>query len=114
MLPFLLAVLARSRKAIVGAAGSGAVAALALLDPRLGDVDTMFAMTIHKSQGSQADEIVVIVPPIESKLLTRELVYTAVTRPQRQLTLVGSMAAVEQAVATPARRTSGLRQRLHG
>ena len=81
---------------------------------RLSDVETMHAMTVHKAQGSQADEIVVIVPPIESKLLTRELVYTAVTRPQRQLTLVGSMAAVEQAVATPARRTSGLRQRLHG
>ena len=80
---------------------------------RLSDVETMHAMTVHKAQGSQADEIVVIVPPLDSKLLTRELLYTAVTRPQRQLTLVGSMAAIEQAVASPARRTSGLRHRLH-
>lgn len=79
---------------------------------RLSDVETMHAMTVHKAQGSQADEIIVIVPPVDSKLLTRELLYTAVTRPQQQLTLLGSRAAVELAVASPAKRTSGLRQRL--
>ena len=40
----------------------------------------MHAMTIHKSQGSQADEVVVLLPPPDSRLLTRELFYTAVTR----------------------------------
>ncbi|PRC61950.1 hypothetical protein C6A85_05705, partial [Mycobacterium sp. ITM-2017-0098] len=38
---------------------------------RLGEVDTMFAMTIHKSQGSQADEVTVLLPPEDSRLLTR-------------------------------------------
>ena len=45
---------------------------------RLGDVDTMHAMTVHKAQGSQADEVTVLLPPVESPLLTRELFYTAV------------------------------------
>ena len=40
----------------------------------------MHAMTIHKSQGSQADEVVVLLPPPDSRLLTRELFYTAITR----------------------------------
>ena len=47
---------------------------------RLSDVDTMHAMTIHKSQGSQADEVTVLLPQEDSRLLTRELFYTAVTR----------------------------------
>ena len=50
---------------------------------RLGDVETMHAMTIHKSQGSQADVVTVLLPDVESRLLTRELFYTAVTRAQR-------------------------------
>src|SRR5690606_27804970 len=52
---------------------------------RLGDVETMHAMTIHKSQGSQADEVTVLLPPEESRLLTRELFYTAVTRARERV-----------------------------
>ena len=50
----------------------------------------MHAMTIHKSQGSQADEVVVILPPPESRLLTRELFYTAITRARERVVVVGS------------------------
>lgn len=79
---------------------------------RLSDVETMHAMTVHKAQGSQAADVTVLVPPVDSRLLTRELLYTAVTRAQQQLTIVGSRESVRAAVEAPARRSSGLAQRL--
>jgi exodeoxyribonuclease V alpha subunit len=79
---------------------------------RLSEVDTMHAMTVHKSQGSQAEEVTVLLPPEESPLLTRELFYTAVTRAQDRVRVVGTEAAVRAAVATRAQRATGLRQRL--
>ena len=79
---------------------------------RLDAVETMHAMTIHKSQGSQAERITVLLPEEGSRLLTRELFYTAVTRAQEQVRVVGSEAAVRAAVATHAQRATGLRQRL--
>jgi exodeoxyribonuclease V alpha subunit len=79
---------------------------------RLDEVETMHAMTIHKSQGSQARRITVLLPDAGSRLLTRELFYTAVTRAQEQVRVVGSEAAVRAAVATPAQRATGLSQRL--
>ena len=81
---------------------------------RLGDVDTMHAMTVHKAQGSQADEVTVLLPPVESPLLTRELFYTAVTRAQTRVRVVGSEDAVRAAVGRRVQRASGLRQRLAG
>jgi exodeoxyribonuclease V alpha subunit len=85
---------------------------LELAPSRLGDVETMHAMTIHKSQGSQADEITVLLPDEESRLLTRELFYTAVTRAQRKVRVIGSESAVRAAIAKQALRASGLRARL--
>jgi exodeoxyribonuclease V alpha subunit len=79
---------------------------------RLDAVETMHAMTIHKSQGSQAQRVTVLLPDADSRLLTRELFYTAVTRAQERLRVVGSEAAVRAAVATRAQRATGLRQRL--
>ena len=79
---------------------------------RLDAVDTMHALTIHKSQGSQAEAVTVLLPEEGSRLLTRELFYTAVTRAQDRLRVVGSEAAVRAAVATRAQRATGLRQRL--
>jgi exodeoxyribonuclease V alpha subunit len=69
-------------------------------------------MTIHKSQGSQADTVSVILPPEDSPLLTRELFYTAVTRAQRTVRVVGTEAAVRAAVAREVQRATGLRARL--
>ncbi|MDO5740883.1 MAG: exodeoxyribonuclease V subunit alpha [Ornithinimicrobium sp.] len=81
---------------------------------RLGDVETMHAMTIHKAQGSQAAEITVLLPEADSPLLTRELFYTAVTRAQAKVRLVAPEAVVRAAVARRVVRASGLRQRLGG
>src|SRR6202021_2896793 len=47
---------------------------------RLASVDTVYAMTVHKSQGSQFDTVAVLLPAPDSPILTRELLYTAVTR----------------------------------
>ena len=79
---------------------------------RLGAVETVYAMTIHKSQGSQFDTAAVLLPPADSPILTRELLYTAVTRARRQLILIGTEATVRAAVTRPVSRASGLRRRL--
>jgi exodeoxyribonuclease V alpha subunit len=79
---------------------------------RMPAVQTVFAMTIHKSQGSQADTVSVILPPEDSPLLTRELFYTAITRAQQTVRVVGTEAAVRAAVAREVQRATGLRARL--
>jgi len=79
---------------------------------RLADIDTMHAMTIHKSQGSQATEVTVLLPPEDSRLLTRELLYTAVTRARQKVRLVGSAEQLRAAVARRAVRATGLSRRL--
>jgi exodeoxyribonuclease V alpha subunit len=79
---------------------------------RLGAADTVYAMTIHKSQGSQFDTAAVLLPALSSRILTRELLYTAVTRARRELILVGTEDVVRSAVARPVARASGLRERL--
>jgi exodeoxyribonuclease V alpha subunit len=79
---------------------------------RLGAVETVYAMTIHKSQGSQFDTAAVLLPAPTSRILTRELLYTGVTRARRELILVGTEEAVRQAVERPVARASGLRERL--
>jgi exodeoxyribonuclease V alpha subunit len=79
---------------------------------RLSDVDTMHAMTIHKSQGSQADEITVLLPQEDSRLLVRELFYTAVTRAKERVRVIASEQALRAAVERRAVRASGLARRL--
>lgn len=102
---------------VVGADGlraviAGATGPLDLAISRLGDVETMHAMTIHKSQGSQADEVTVLLPPEDSRLLTRELFYTAVTRAKAKVRVVGPEPSVRAAIERRAARASGLAQRL--
>jgi exodeoxyribonuclease V alpha subunit len=75
-------------------------------------VQTIHAMTVHKAQGSQFAEVSLILPDPDSPLLTRELLYTAITRAETKVNLIGSAEALAQAVATRARRASGLRERL--
>ena len=84
----------------------------ALATSRLTDVETMHAMTVHKSQGSQAGEVTVLLPPDDSRLLTRELLYTALTRAEQKVTVVATPDAVRRAVDRPAQRASGLAARL--
>ncbi len=79
---------------------------------RLDAVETMHAMTIHKAQGSQAKRVTVLLPEEGSRLLTRELFYTAITRAQEHVRVVGTEAAVRAAVSRSAQRASGLAERL--
>ncbi len=79
------------------------------LPPQLLDnVDTWWAMTIHKSQGSEFDHAIVCLPEQGSAILTRELLYTGVTRARREVTLVATEQAVASAIRTPIRRATGL------
>lgn len=89
-----------------------AVGALSFTPGRLAEVETMHAMTIHKSQGSQAAEVTVLLPPEDSRLLTRELFYTAVTRAKSRVRVVGSEAEVRAAIDRRAVRATGLGRRL--
>jgi exodeoxyribonuclease V alpha subunit len=78
---------------------------------RLSGVQTVHAMTVHRSQGSQYDRATVLLPPVDSPLLTRELFYTAATRAKQFVRVVGTEDAVRRAVTTPVVRASGLRRR---
>ena len=79
---------------------------------RLEAVDTVHAMTIHKAQGSQFGTAAVLLPDRASRLLTREMLYTAITRAESELILAGTEDAVRAAVERPVTRASGLRERL--
>ena len=79
---------------------------------RLTAVDTVYAMTVHKAQGSQFDEVALLLPDATSPILTRELLYTGMTRACQRLIVVGSEEALVAAVERPIARASGLRDRL--
>jgi exodeoxyribonuclease V alpha subunit len=79
---------------------------------RLGAVDTLHALTIHKSQGSQVDAVAVLLPGPTSRILTRELLYTAVTRARKSMIVSGTEAAVRAALERPVAHASGLARRL--
>jgi len=79
---------------------------------RLRCLETVFAMTIHKSQGSEFDHIVVILPPWPSPIVTRELLYTAVTRARLSVCLIAKEEVLRTAVLTPVQRASGLTEML--
>jgi exodeoxyribonuclease V alpha subunit len=81
---------------------------------RLGAIETAFAMTIHKSQGSQFGTAVVMLPTAISRILTRELLYTAATRARTRLILVGTEETLRIAVSRPVARASGLSGRVWG
>ncbi|MBY0443498.1 MAG: exodeoxyribonuclease V subunit alpha [Mycobacteriaceae bacterium] len=91
---------------------SGATGPHTFSTTRLSNVETMYAMTIHKTQGSQAKEVTVVMPPPESRLLTRELLYTAVTRATDKIRLVGTEASVRAAVRRRVARATGLAKQL--
>jgi exodeoxyribonuclease V alpha subunit len=81
---------------------------------RLDAVETVYAMTVHKAQGSQFGTAAVVLPDPTSPILTRELLYTAVTRAREELIVVATEEAIRAAVARPVARASGLRARLTG
>lgn len=102
-----------------GAAGLRVVFPLAdgqlkwVLPSRLQAVETVYAMTVHKSQGSEFAHTALLLPPSANPVLTRELVYTGITRASRWFTLLLTrQERLEEAVRTRVRRASGLGERL--
>jgi len=80
---------------------------------RLAHVETAFALTVHKSQGSEFAHTVLVLPREPSRVLTRELAYTGITRARTAFTLVtGRAAALNEALGQPTVRASGLLERL--
>ena len=73
---------------------------------------TAWAMTVHKAQGSEWDEVLLMLPDDDHRVLTRELLYTGVTRARRQVTVVGAPDIIRAGVARTVVRASGLSARL--
>jgi len=78
---------------------------------QLDAIETWWATTIHKSQGSEFERVIISLPPA-SPILTRELLYTAVTRAKKRVTVVASAASIRAAVMKPVARASGLQAKL--
>ena len=74
--------------------------------------DTAFALTVHKSQGSEFDHAALVLPAAMNRVLTRELVYTAVTRARKTVRVIGAREVLADAIAAPTRRDSGLFARM--
>ncbi len=79
---------------------------------RLPEHETVYAMTVHKSQGSEFDEIVLALPDTESPVLDRPLIYTAITRARHRAEIQGPRKILEEAVKRVPDRSSGLHERL--
>ncbi len=79
---------------------------------RLPSHETAYAMTIHKSQGSEFDAISVLLPDEDNSILNRELLYTAITRAKKQLMIVANETIVRKTITTQHQRESGLAQLL--
>jgi len=83
-----------------------------ILLSRLPAHETCFAMTVHKSQGSEFDRVAVVLPDRDSRVLTRELVYTAVTRAKQSVTIWSPRDVLATTIGRRVERSSGLREAL--
>jgi exodeoxyribonuclease V alpha subunit len=80
---------------------------------RLPEHETAFAMTVHKSQGSEFDCVLMLLPLEQNEVLTRELLYTGITRAKREVEVWGSDEIVSHCVQTKIKRASGLAEKLN-
>ena len=85
-----------------------------VLPSRLPAHETVYAMTVHKSQGSEFDEVLLILPEAESRVLTRELLYTGVTRARHRVRIFATEERLRGAIARPVVRSTGLYDALWG
>jgi exodeoxyribonuclease V alpha subunit len=81
---------------------------------RLPDHETVYAMTVHKSQGSEFERLLLLLPDHDSELLSRELLYTGITRAKHDVAVWGKREIFAAAVARRIQRTSGLSDALWG
>jgi exodeoxyribonuclease V alpha subunit len=79
---------------------------------RLPEHESAFATTVHKAQGSEFDHVLLLLPANPNRGVTRELLYTAVTRARSGVTIVAGAEVLEKAITSPTRRYSGLIARL--
>ncbi|MDG2537555.1 exodeoxyribonuclease V subunit alpha [Dyella jiangningensis] len=93
---------------VPGQTGEDATRIRFVLPSRLGERETVYAMTVHKSQGSEFEHAALVLPDTASAVLTRELLYTGVTRARRWFTLLGSEERLVSAIQQSTRRHSGL------
>jgi exodeoxyribonuclease V alpha subunit len=84
----------------------------ALAPARLPPHETAFATTVHKAQGSEYDAVLLVLPEVPLPVVTRELLYTAITRARAQVTLCAGEAVLVAAIDAPTQRLSGLPARL--
>ena len=82
------------------------------LDELAENIELAFALTVHKAQGSEYDRIVVLLPSTDGPLLSREILYTALTRARRGVVIVGDPALYALGAGRPLRRASGLADKL--
>ncbi len=92
--------------------GNGSPEPRAVALPALPAHETAYAMTVHKSQGSEFERVVLILPALPGRGLSRELLYTGATRARRQLDLWAGSGVLEAALDTPMQRASRLAERL--
>lgn len=82
------------------------------LPARLPDCETVFAMTVHKSQGSEFDEILIVLPETANPVLCKELLYTAITRAKSRIRFVGEKSVFDYAALKKIERVTGLIEKL--
>jgi exodeoxyribonuclease V alpha subunit len=85
-----------------------------ILPTRLSACESAYAITVHKSQGSEFDHVLVLLPDRDSPVVTRELIYTAITRAKKSVEIWGAEESLYEAVAKRRERKSGLREALEG
>ena len=83
-----------------------------IMPERLPLHETAFAMTVHKSQGSEFNHVLMLLPPVDSDILTRELIYTGITRAKESVEIWGSDGVFCRAVRKKTERQSGLKEAL--
>jgi exodeoxyribonuclease V alpha subunit len=86
----------------------------AVLPSRVPEHETAYAMTIHKSQGSEFEHTLMILPPEFTPILTRELIYTGITRAKKRLSLYIDERVMKRGIKIRTERASGLVSRLSG
>ncbi len=98
----------RAKVAFIGSDG-----AVRWIQPsRLPKHETVFAMTVHKSQGSEFNHCALVLPDYRASVVTKELIYTGITRAKKQLTLIGRESVIQSGLKSKVQRFSGLRDRL--
>ena len=81
---------------------------------RLPEHETVYAMTVHKSQGSEFDKALLLLPDRDNPILTRELIYTGITRAKEGVEIWGTESVFSEGVSRRIKRASGLRDALWG